>query len=83
MEVNQATHVTEMDKAEHEKMFMDKVFKEVADEASLLIIMEATRNWYTTLQKFIVILLCKSIKVIGEMYKVMVGKLFCKNYLEI
>ena len=44
MEVNQATHVTEMDKAEHEKMFMDKVFKEVADEASLLIIMEATRN---------------------------------------
>ena len=35
------------------------------------------------LQIFIVIILCKSIKVIGEMYKLMVGKLFCKNYLEI
>ena len=44
--VNQATHVTEMDKVEHEKMFMDtkKVFKEVADEVSLLIIMEETGN---------------------------------------
>ena len=36
-----------------------------------------------TLQIFIVILLCKSIKVIGEIYKLMTGKLFCKNYLEI
>ena len=36
-----------------------------------------------TLQIFIVILLCKSIKVIGEMYKLMIGKLFCKNYLKI
>ena len=37
----------------------------------------------TALQIFIVILLCKSIKVIGEMYKLMIGKLFRKNYLEI
>ena len=28
------------------------------------------------LQIFIVILLCKSIKVIGEMYELMIGKLF-------
>ena len=37
----------------------------------------------STLQTFIVILSCKSIKVTGEMYKLMIGKLFCKNYLEI
>ena len=33
-----------------------------------------------TLQIFIVILLCKSIKFMGKMYKLMIGKLFCKNY---
>ena len=31
-----------------------------------------------TLQIFIVILLCKSIKVMGEMYKLMIGNFFCK-----
>ena len=33
-----------------------------------------------TLQIFIVILLCKSIKVMGKMYKLMKGKILCKNY---
>ena len=33
-----------------------------------------------TLQIFIVILLCKSIKVMGKMYKLMIGKILCKNY---
>ena len=34
----------------------------------------------STLQIFIVILLYKSIKVMKEMYSLMIGKLFCKNY---
>ena len=34
----------------------------------------------STLQIFIVILLCKSIKVMGKMYKLMIGKILCKNY---
>ena len=33
-----------------------------------------------TLQIFIVILLCKSIKIMGKMFKLMIGKLFCKSY---
>ena len=40
----------------------------------------SNQHVFNTLQIFIVILSCKSIKVMGKMYKLMIGKILRKNY---
>ena len=55
--------------------------KDITQKLVIFEMMPEGKQKVPTLQIFIVILLCKSIKDMGKMCKLMIGKILCKNYL--